>query len=113
MNDDIYKLRRKVIDVIYEAKNKGFKLPRIEVRIVENGEANVMGYAYLSENIVHIRKEYTSVEGDTFTHLVLHEIVHAVTGFGHDDDCFLMNPYIPNLCNIEKSWQAFNKYLTK
>ena len=33
MDSDVYKLRRKVINLIYELKNEGLTLPRIDVRI--------------------------------------------------------------------------------
>ena len=35
MNKNTYALRRKVINLIYEVKNSGVNLPRIEVRIGE------------------------------------------------------------------------------
>ena len=35
MNKNTYSLRRKVINLIYEVKNSGVSLPRIEVRIGE------------------------------------------------------------------------------
>ena len=33
MDSEVYKLRRKVINLIYELKNEGLQLPRIDVRI--------------------------------------------------------------------------------
>jgi hypothetical protein len=33
MNDATYILRRKVISILYEAKDQGIKLPRVNVRI--------------------------------------------------------------------------------
>jgi hypothetical protein len=36
MNDDVYSLRRKVINMIYEVKNHIKDLPRVEVRIGES-----------------------------------------------------------------------------
>ena len=124
MDQDVYQMRRKVMDVIYEVKKNGYKLPRVEVRIVEEGQENIMGYAYLNQNIVHIKREWINSESttdfigfdtgstneDRLTHLVLHEIVHAVTGFHHEEKCYLMNPIVPNNVNVEKSWEAFSKY---
>ena len=124
MDQDVYQMRRKVMDVIYEVKRNGYKIPRVEVRIVEEGQENIMGYAYLNQNIVHIKREWINSESttdfigfdtgstneDRLTHLVLHEIVHAVTGFHHEDKCYLMNPIVPNNVNVEKSWEAFSKY---
>ena len=113
MNDDTYALRRNVMSVIYEAKNKGFNLPRIEVRIVSGGESNVCGYAYLNSNVVHITEKWSKVDTATLTHLVLHEIVHAVTGYGHSDSCYLMQPIIQIKPNLEKSWSRFAFHMGK
>ena len=109
MDQDVYQLRKKVMNVIYEVKRNGYKIPRVEVRIVEDGQEDVMGYAYLNENIVHIKREYTNCE-NRLVHLVLHEIVHACTGFGHDENCYLMRPVIPMNVNLKNSWKAFSKY---
>ena len=113
MNDNTYAMRRKVMDVIYLAKRKGYDLPRIEVRIVNGGKEEVCGYAYLSKNIVHIKQEYINIHPAQFIHLVLHEIVHAVTGFRHDDNCPLMNPCVPTIAEAReyKCWEAFAKYM--
>ena len=111
MNDETYSLRRKVIDVLYQIKRRGYKIPRIEVRIVNGDATKLCGYAYTNENVVHIVDEWTKVDKDVLTHLVLHEVVHAVTGFGHDDECYLMNPYIASKVDINESWEAFSKYI--
>jgi|TARA_R110001606_G_C15300503_1_gene642525 hypothetical protein len=111
MNDATYKLRRNVMSVIYDAKNRGFKLPRIEVRIVSGGDSEVCGYATLGNNVIHISERYSMQHTDTLTGLVLHEIVHAVTGFMHDDDCYLMNPYLTSFPDLEKTWKCFDKYI--
>jgi len=116
MNDDTYALRRKVMNVIYEIKNNGYLIPRVEVRIVSEDtdtQKEVCGYAYLSENVVHIAEKYAKADDNILTHLVLHEVVHAVTGFRHDDKCYLMNPYIHANPNIKKSWKAFSGYLNQ
>ena len=109
MDQDVYQLRKKVMNVIYEVKRNGYKIPRVEVRIVEEGQEDMMGYAYLNENIVHIKREFTNCK-ETLTHLVLHEIVHACAGLGHDENCYLMRSVIPRNVNVENSWKAFSKY---
>lgn len=114
MDNDTYALRRKVMNIIYQIKNSGYDIPRIEVRIVSettDTQKEVCGYAYLSENVVHIAEKYAKADDDMLTHLVLHEVVHAVTGFRHDDKCYLMNPYIPMNPNPKRSWKSFSKYL--
>ena len=111
MNNGTYALRKQVINIIREANDKGFNLPRIEVRIVSGGENINCGYAYLSKNIIHIHDKYITSDKAFLTHLVLHEIVHAVTGFKHDDKCNLMCPIIPNKPCIDKAWNRFTYYL--
>jgi putative lipoic acid-binding regulatory protein len=111
MDNNTYAMRRQVIEIIREANNKGFNLPRIEVRIVSGGENVNCGYAYLNKNIVHIHDKYLNRSKAFITHLVLHEVVHAVTGFRHDDNCSLMCPIIPNNPSIETSWKRFAHYI--
>lgn len=116
MDDHTYNLRRKVINVLYDIKRKGFPIPRIEVRIVSEDtdcQREVCGYAYLNQNVVHIVEKWANANSDMLTHLVLHEVVHAVTGFRHDDNCYLMNPTIPSNPKVEKSWDAFSNYVTR
>ena len=111
MNDGTYALRKQVINIIREANNKGFNLPRIEVRIVSGGESNVCGYAYLNTNIIHIHDKYMTYSKAFLTHVVLHEIVHAMTGFGHDEKCDLMCAMVPNKLSIITAWNRFAHYI--
>jgi len=90
MNDSVYKLRRQVIDLIYEVKKEIRNLPRIEVRIGEARDHNVLGVAKLSRNQIWITKRAIDMSQDALRNVVFHEIVHAVTGFGHDEKCPLM-----------------------
>ena len=94
MNDDTYALRRQVMDVIYEVKNL-VNLPRIEVRINERPKVgNSIGLAYLGANVIFIPEHLFAKYPAYVFEVVLHEIVHAATGFGHDDKCPLMGPSI-------------------
>ena len=101
MNDDVYTLRRKVIDEIYVAKNllrqHGIELPRLDVRITDNSGCNALGMARLNQNIIWISKDGLNYYGK-LREIVFHEIVHAVTGFEHDTNCVLMCP----CCSITK-----------
>lgn len=115
MNDEVYKLRRAVIDFIYEAKTH-VQLPRIEVRITEphkGSHSNVLGLAYLSQNVIYIPSNL--IENGRlktyFREVVAHEIVHAVTGFAHDSKCPLMSPSIGRKpMTDEELWKHFTKY---
>lgn len=47
MNNEVYKLRRKVINIIYDLK-KDLDLPRIIVRITDNN-GNILGVGTMNE----------------------------------------------------------------
>ncbi len=108
MDDSVYELRSKVMKVIYEAKSRGFNLPRVEVRIVSGGDA--CGYAYLGKNIVHMNEAY--VNNPMLTQIVLHEIVHAVFGVGETVGCRLMHcsKFWENKPSVDDAWQIFETY---
>ena len=93
MNDSVYKLRRQVINLIYEAKKGGVNLPRIEVRVGEQSSAkhkNVLGCAKISGNQMWITKDAIDLGSDILRNIVFHEIAHAVYGTQHDESCPLM-----------------------
>ena len=114
MNDITYKKRRQVIDLIYEVKKEIRNLPRIEVRIGEARDHNVLGVAKLSRNQIWITKRAIDMSQDALRNVVFHEIVHAVTGFGHDDKCPLMKPnldgYLLNKNQCMKYLKSYIKY---
>lgn len=110
MEDKTYELRRNVIDIIYMAKRlKNVVLPRIDVRIVD-GATGCCGYAYMGRNIVHISKKYAKSPKHILTHVVLHEILHAVKSIEHDNKCYLMQPYLPSIFDVNKSIKTFESY---
>ena len=100
MNPDTYVLRRQVIDIVYQAKNElrkhGIDLPRLDVRITDNsgGRGFALGMGRLNDNIIWISTKSLSTYKAHLRDVVYHEIVHAVTGFMHDDNCKLMAPCI-------------------
>ena len=114
MNDITYKKRRRVIDLIYEVKKEIKDLPRIEVRIGEARKKNVLGVAMLKDCKIWITDDAINMGDDALRNVVFHEIVHAVTGFGHDDKCPLMKPnhdgYILNKNQCMKYLKSYIKY---
>lgn len=88
MNDEVYKLRRKVIDHIYEAKAMVPSLPRIEVRITECEHREILGCARMKDCVIWIPK--TSIARDDLRATVLHEVLHAAYGIPHISGCPLM-----------------------
>jgi len=112
MNDEVYKLRRQVINLIYEVKKEFLSFPRIEVRIGEARNHNVLGVAKLSKKQIWITKRAVDMSQDALRNIVYHEIVHAVTGFGHDDKCPLMKPTLDGyLLNKNECMKYLKKYI--
>lgn len=111
MNKETYSLRREVIGIIYELK-KLVDIPRIDVRITDDHE-QTLAMGLLGQNVVWISERAIKQENfDLFT-IVCHELVHAITGFRHDEKC-------PLMCSVhkplkkEQATKLFLKYvLTK
>lgn len=101
MNDDTYKLRRKVIEDIYAVNdvlrsNGKDKMPRVDVRIVDhNGRPeSVLGVADIGNCTIWIPAK-TLNESDIYRYnVVVHELLHAVYSIMHDDSCPLMSPFL-------------------
>jgi len=104
MNNEVYKIRRQVIDIIYQA-NKINRLPRIDVRV---GQArhNILGIASMGDCIIWIDVDKSA---DKLLQVVLHEICHAVWSIEHDDNCPLMSP-VARPISDKQAWDCFKKY---
>ena len=112
MNDLVYKKRRQVMNLIYEVKREFLSFPRIEVRIGEARDHNVLGVAKLSKKQIWITDRALNMSQDALRNIVYHEIVHAVTGFGHDDMCPLMKPSLDGyLLNKKQCMKYLKKYI--
>jgi Zn-dependent peptidase ImmA (M78 family) len=117
MNRDTYRLRKNVMSIIYEAKNMiknidGFRLPRVEVRIVSQPPCRnkkVFGYAYLGKNIIHIREDVAKHDHFSIYHTVYHELVHALFNKDHNKECPLMSVKAKRL-NKEECERVFVRY---
>jgi hypothetical protein len=111
MNDAVYKLRRQVINLIYEAKKEIKDLPRIEVRIGEARKKNVLGVAMLKDCKIWITDDAINMGDDALRNVVFHEIVHAVTGFGHDEKCPLMQSRQKTILNKKECMMYLKSYI--
>ena len=113
MNKETYSLRRKVINLIYEVKNSGVSLPRIEVRIGEPRKQNLLGCAALKDNKIWITDDAINMGEDALRNGVFHEIVHAVTGFGHDEKCPLMCSALGTPLNKKDCLDKLKQYINQ
>jgi len=110
MNDATYKERRKVINILYEARNRGIKLPRVEVRIGEPTKCapNVLGVGgglkiWITDKAIDRGYQY-------LLHVVLHELCHSVFNLPHNEKCKLMSSKLSTPCEVEEAWKIFKKY---
>lgn len=108
MNNATYALRRAVMIYIYEAKSLlGGNMPRVDVRITDAHDSNVLGAAYMRGNSIFIPA--STVIRDDLRAIVFHELCHAVFGTEHVKGCPLMNPSVTKASHAEVT-QLFLKY---
>ena len=94
--NDTYRLRRKVINLVYSARDLarscGVELPRVTVRVTtrDEGERNLLGAARLANDIIWITEDAIQLPAEDLRAVVYHEIVHAVCGIRHVEGCPLM-----------------------
>ena len=113
MNGEVYKLRKQVINILYQAKDFEIKLPRINVRIGNPTEnyKNVLGVGgnksiWITEKAINKGYQY-------LLHVVLHELCHAVYNLNHNEKCKLMRSVLDKPCGITEAWKIFKKYSMK
>jgi hypothetical protein len=80
MNPAVYKLRRNVMNMVYEAKELT-PLPRLDIRITEDPPNAIMGRA--GDQILWIPESYAQLNKNELRELVYHEILHAVFNSPH------------------------------
>jgi len=117
MNNDTYALRRKVMNIVYEANNmiEG-KLPRVQVRITEDGtgrQENALGVATVGRKEIWIADQSFKLSNNDLRHVVLHELCHALFGTRHSNSCPLMSPKLSYSVGIELQNDTFKKYAKK
>ena len=114
MTDEVYKLRKKVINVLYDLKNNGFNIPRIDVRIGQHKNCQVLGVARLNNNIIWITEKAIDKKENEFYHTVLHELIHTIYGCEHDEKCHIMSTYQPKIVfSKNKLLKIFKNYYNK
>ena len=96
MSPETYELKQIVLGIIYKAKTMT-NLPWIQVKVGDATPGNeaTLGLAKLSANKLWITEKAINYGKQKLTHVVLHEILHAVHGVDHDESCPLMSACIP------------------
>lgn len=111
MNKDVYALRRKVINIIYDLKKAVPTLPRVEVRIGNHAcDQNVLGCAMMTKCQIWITETAIKMNADELRHIVAHELGHAVLGLKHDNKCPLMQPSLEKVLDHKQCVYHFTKY---
>mgnify|MGYP003539848152 CR=1 FL=1 len=112
MTDGVFALRRKVMTMIYEARELVPNLPRVEVRIVES-DSNVLGVATFKGLHISITETSFMYSEEMLRHVVFHELVHTLFKVGHDEKCLLMKSVINTPATKEEAAKLFKKYADK
>lgn len=90
MNNEIYSLRRNVMNLIYEFKTI-VEIPRVTVRIIEE-TGNILGLGSMDDRVcIWIPESVANASKDHLREIVYHEIGHAVFKLKHDESCPLMS----------------------
>jgi len=105
MNDEVYKLRRKVISILYEAKKLYPSLPHIVVRVTENYDG-IRAQALLNGGTIWISEKFVASRPTVF-----HEILHAAFGQSHVKNCRLMGTSSDQSLTKKECNNLFLKYV--
>lgn len=111
MNKEVYNLRRRVINIIYDALNL-HPLPRITVRVTESHD-DILGKARLDEgeHILWITQEAIQDSDWDLRRTVYHEILHTVFNVPHIEGDILMDKITdPGQHNREEMDRLFKKH---
>lgn len=114
MDNQVYEQRTKVMNCIRELKKIVPELPRITVRITENGigeHISILGAGRLNKNIIWIA--HKTINSPDLYLVVAHEIIHAVLGKDHDESCPLMKSHLTKSLSNETVNQIFKEYFLK
>ena len=114
MTNEVYKNKHKVLNFVYELKNEGFKLPRIDVRIGTSKKCNVLGKATLKGNIIWITQTAIDNGNNELRTTVFHELLHTIYGCEHKRGCPIMSANQPDVVvNKVKAIEIFKTYYSK
>ena len=94
MSREVRIKRRKVINLLYEAKRSGVKFDHIDVRIGKPAnpreDSELLGVATMKGKEMWIVESALELGNDWLRLVVFHELGHALFGLEHDEKCPLM-----------------------
>ncbi len=110
MDSATYAQRRRVMGVVYEARELlGAKFSRVEVRIAERLHNGILGVARMDIQAIFVPENAFDMTELEFRHIVMHELCHTLAGAGHDESCPLMASILKPSTKEQQN-QAFLKY---
>lgn len=108
MSSEVYQLRKRVMAMIYEAKRLVPSLPRVTVRITDD-HASTLAIAVMERDYIEVTERAVTCDDFDLRTIVYHELLHAVYGVEHDDQCPLMRPvHLP--LSKEMAQRIFTRY---
>lgn len=110
MNAGVYKVRRNVINLIYELKEIVPNLPRIQVRITEDNH-KWNGVATMNGCEIWVPCSSAMRSHEQLRRTVYHEVLHAAYGIEHVEGCKLMGP-VWNKITKKEAQDLFKYYAT-
>lgn len=120
MNSEIFKLRKRVLSFVYEAKKLLPEFEHVEIRITEKedtpeGQKPYAARAHLGKKHISVLKDVAETANDlTLRGIIFHELVHTLFGVRHIESCPLMKGgYNPNLWDGSLSIENQNELLLK
>lgn len=114
MSKETYKLRRQVMNLIYEAKGLFPEMNRVEIRITDCDKKKVLGSARMGRKVIWIPARTIDCNGyEVLRHVVYHELCHALWGVEHDENCGLMHPIVNKPLSKYECQKIFLKYAQK
>ncbi|MCK5016707.1 MAG: hypothetical protein KAS32_06485 [Candidatus Peribacteraceae bacterium] len=112
MSSEVYALRRQVMNCIYDAKRLlNNKMARVEVRITDCKDHQVLGSALMNGCVVWIPAKTIDMPHDKLRQTVFHELLHTLIGQPHVQGCPLMSPVHTSNLTPSQQNKLFLKYM--
>ena len=109
MSPEIYKLRRKVMNIIYDLKKIDPDMERVEVRIADDNKKGNLASARMDEHkVIWVTEEALNLPENDLRYIIAHELLHTMYGYRHKNSG-LMSPKINQGWSRQKIESRFAK----